>query len=257
MHLLFLPDRQRRRPPLHRRRHRLVLQQQDLESTVPRSPSLGSRPSRLATPINSLNRIRLMMAPRREGSTGRRRGTGWARRSSRGSRRRCSCDRSWLKRSRSNLVRLPLSRRAATRLPVLIDGVLLSRRWSALPPRDLVPPHPQHDPGTGTVGTRAPRTRNDPEGDPDARVGSRRRRTVSLLLASFAPSDSPHDSTWSISDREPKRTKPSDSARRLVSVARGEQQYFDPSGLPTAAEACKSNALMRCCKDLGIAGELW
>ncbi|GAA5870061.1 hypothetical protein JCM3774_004348 [Rhodotorula dairenensis] len=44
---------------------------------------------------------------------------------------------------------------------------------------------------------------------------------------------------------------------RLVSVARGEQQYFDPSGLPTAAEACKSNALMRCCKDLGIAGELW
>ncbi|POY75364.1 hypothetical protein BMF94_1594 [Rhodotorula taiwanensis] len=44
---------------------------------------------------------------------------------------------------------------------------------------------------------------------------------------------------------------------RLVSVARGEQQFFDPSGLPTAAEACKSNALMRCCKDLGIAGELW
>lgn len=42
-----------------------------------------------------------------------------------------------------------------------------------------------------------------------------------------------------------------------MSVARGEQQYFDPSGLPTAAEACKSNALMRCCKDLGIAGELW
>lgn len=43
----------------------------------------------------------------------------------------------------------------------------------------------------------------------------------------------------------------------LVAVARGEQEYFDPSGIPTAAEACKSNALMRCCKDLGIASELW
>ncbi|KAH8154324.1 uncharacterized protein LAJ45_02092 [Morchella importuna] len=44
---------------------------------------------------------------------------------------------------------------------------------------------------------------------------------------------------------------------RLVSVARGEQDYFDPSGIPTATEGCKSNALMRCCKDLGIASELW
>lgn len=45
--------------------------------------------------------------------------------------------------------------------------------------------------------------------------------------------------------------------RRLVSIARGEQQYFDPDGIPTATEGCKSNALMRCCKDLGIASELW
>jgi len=44
---------------------------------------------------------------------------------------------------------------------------------------------------------------------------------------------------------------------RLVSIARGEQEYFDPSGIATATEACKSNALMRCCKDLGIASELW
>ncbi|RHZ77096.1 hypothetical protein Glove_186g155 [Diversispora epigaea] len=44
---------------------------------------------------------------------------------------------------------------------------------------------------------------------------------------------------------------------RLVSVARGEQDYFDANGLPTAAEGAKSNALMRCCKDLGIASELW
>lgn len=44
---------------------------------------------------------------------------------------------------------------------------------------------------------------------------------------------------------------------RLFSIARGEQEYFDPTGISTATEAAKSNALMRCCKDLGIASELW
>lgn len=44
---------------------------------------------------------------------------------------------------------------------------------------------------------------------------------------------------------------------RLVSVARGEQDYFGPDGIATATEGCKSNALMRCCKDLGVASELW
>ena len=44
---------------------------------------------------------------------------------------------------------------------------------------------------------------------------------------------------------------------RLVSVARGEQQFFAENGVPTATVGCKSNALMRCCKDLGIASELW
>ena len=44
---------------------------------------------------------------------------------------------------------------------------------------------------------------------------------------------------------------------QLVSVARGEQDYFSESGIPTATEGCKSNALMRCCKDLGIGSELW
>lgn len=44
---------------------------------------------------------------------------------------------------------------------------------------------------------------------------------------------------------------------RLVSVARGEQDFFGPEGIATATEGCKSNALMRCCKDLGIASELW
>ncbi|KAI9758883.1 MAG: hypothetical protein M4579_002767 [Chaenotheca gracillima] len=44
---------------------------------------------------------------------------------------------------------------------------------------------------------------------------------------------------------------------RLVSVARGEQDYFSPEGVTTALEGCKSNAMMRCCKDLGVASELW
>ncbi|AET39921.1 Mgm101p Ecym_5144 [Eremothecium cymbalariae DBVPG len=44
---------------------------------------------------------------------------------------------------------------------------------------------------------------------------------------------------------------------QLVSLARGEQDYFSETGIPTATEGCKSNALMRCCKDLGIGSELW
>lgn len=44
---------------------------------------------------------------------------------------------------------------------------------------------------------------------------------------------------------------------RFVATARGEQEYFRPSGVSTANEGAKSNALMRCCKDLGIASELW
>ena len=42
-----------------------------------------------------------------------------------------------------------------------------------------------------------------------------------------------------------------------MSIARGEQDYFNKDGIPTASEGCKSNALMRCCKDLGVASELW
>jgi hypothetical protein len=42
-----------------------------------------------------------------------------------------------------------------------------------------------------------------------------------------------------------------------VATARGEQEFFKPSGVPTASEGAKSNALMRCCKDLGVSSELW
>lgn len=44
---------------------------------------------------------------------------------------------------------------------------------------------------------------------------------------------------------------------RVISQAMGENPYFGPEQLPTAIEGCKSNALMRCCKDLGVASELW
>lgn len=42
-----------------------------------------------------------------------------------------------------------------------------------------------------------------------------------------------------------------------MSQAQGENSYFSPEQLPSSVEGCKSNALMRCCKDLGIASELW
>jgi len=44
---------------------------------------------------------------------------------------------------------------------------------------------------------------------------------------------------------------------RFIAQARGECGYFSEETIPTAGEGCKSNALMRCCKDLGIASELW
>lgn len=47
---------------------------------------------------------------------------------------------------------------------------------------------------------------------------------------------------------------------RFVSEARGEQDYIPNNSemsYATCTEGVKSNALMRCCKDLGIASELW
>jgi len=48
---------------------------------------------------------------------------------------------------------------------------------------------------------------------------------------------------------------------RFVSSAWGEQSYDDQKmrfkSLATALEGAKSNGLMRCCKDIGIASELW
>ncbi|KAJ3411388.1 hypothetical protein HDV05_002313 [Chytridiales sp. JEL 0842] len=80
-----------------------------------------------------------------------------------------------------------------------------------------------------------------------------------ILNRAFGPG------AWSLVPRGPHTLSPRTISReyalfvlgRFVSQARGEQDYFSPEGLPTATEGCKSNALMRCCKDLGIASELW
>ncbi|KAK3831458.1 MAG: mitochondrial genome maintenance MGM101-domain-containing protein [Linnemannia gamsii] len=70
---------------------------------------------------------------------------------------------------------------------------------------------------------------------------------------------------WGLAPRSEHSISPKNISReyalvckgRFVSTARGEQAYFDADNLATASEGCKSNALMRCCKDLGIASELW
>ncbi|UKZ76382.1 hypothetical protein TrVFT333_004085 [Trichoderma virens FT-333] len=43
----------------------------------------------------------------------------------------------------------------------------------------------------------------------------------------------------------------------IVDGRPGRKLILLPEQLPSAVEGCKSNALMRCCKDLGIASELW
>lgn len=49
----------------------------------------------------------------------------------------------------------------------------------------------------------------------------------------------------------------SSSYCRFVAQARGEMAYYGPEQVNAAVEGCKSNAMMRCCKDLGVASELW
>ena len=46
---------------------------------------------------------------------------------------------------------------------------------------------------------------------------------------------------------------------RYVAQATGEHSFYTRGnlGYGKACESAKSNALMRCCKDLGIASELW
>ena len=80
-----------------------------------------------------------------------------------------------------------------------------------------------------------------------------------ILNRAFGPGGwglAPRSETY-ITDRSISREYALICHGRLVSISRGEQDYFDPSKIATATEGAKSNALMRCCKDLGIASELW
>ncbi|KAG0015506.1 hypothetical protein BGZ80_009826, partial [Entomortierella chlamydospora] len=91
------------------------------------------------------------------------------------------------------------------------------------------------------------------------------KEVAEILMKPLDPDDIEIKPGWGLAPRSDHSVSPKTISReyalvcrgRFVSTARGEQDYFDPSSLATASEGCKSNALMRCCKDLGIASELW
>ncbi|KAM0277621.1 hypothetical protein ACHAQH_005649 [Verticillium albo-atrum] len=60
-----------------------------------------------------------------------------------------------------------------------------------------------------------------------------------------------------VSDRTVTREYALVAQGRFIAQAQGENQFFSAEALPAAVEGCKSNALMRCCKDIGVASELW
>lgn len=53
------------------------------------------------------------------------------------------------------------------------------------------------------------------------------------------------------------KTTMANKKNSIVSQSQGVNNFFSAEGVPDAIEGAKSNALMRCCKDLGIASELW
>ncbi|KAF7303715.1 Mitochondrial genome maintenance protein [Mycena indigotica] len=105
----------------------------------------------------------------------------------------------------------------------------------------------------------APVEPNDIEVKPDGMLYLPEIKYRRILNRAFGPGG------WGLAPRSMTNVGPKVVSReyalvclgRLVAIARGEQEYFDPAGIPTAFESAKSNALMRCCKDLGVASELW
>ncbi|KAG7192642.1 uncharacterized protein KQ657_001422 [Scheffersomyces spartinae] len=106
----------------------------------------------------------------------------------------------------------------------------------------------------------APIDANDIEIKPDGLLYLPEIKYRRILNRAFGPGG------WGLAPRTESLITPKQISReyalichgRLVSVARGEQDYFGgDEKVTTALEGCKSNALMRCCKDLGIASELW
>lgn len=106
----------------------------------------------------------------------------------------------------------------------------------------------------------APLTSDDIEIKPDGLLYLPEIKYRRILNKAFGPGG------WGLAPRTETYITPKQISReyalichgRLVSVARGEQDYYGgEEKITTALEGCKSNALMRCCKDLGIASELW
>eukprot|EP00741_Cyanophora_paradoxa_P010589 tig00020537_g10235.t1 len=112
----------------------------------------------------------------------------------------------------------------------------------------------------------APLNHLDVEIKPDGLIYLPEIKYRARLLEAFGPGG------WALIPRHEARVEPSYDGKamvlyreyalfamgRFVSQAVGEQTYY-PSSMTvgTAVEAAKSNALMRTCKDLGIAAELW
>jgi hypothetical protein len=105
----------------------------------------------------------------------------------------------------------------------------------------------------------APIDKNDVEIKPDGIIYLPEIKYRRILNKAFGPGGwglAPRGETI-VTDKAVTREYALLALGRLVSIARGEQDYFSKDGIPTASEGCKSNALMRCCKDLGVASELW
>ncbi len=111
---------------------------------------------------------------------------------------------------------------------------------------------------TTTILT-APLNPTDIEITPDGKIYLPEIKYRRILIRAFGPGGwalIPRG-THSINSRNISREYALFCQGRFVGQARGVQDYFGEDGLPMASEGAKSNALMRCCKDLGIASELW
>eukprot|EP01113_Clastostelium_recurvatum_P028796 TRINITY_DN3477_c0_g2_i6.p1 TRINITY_DN3477_c0_g2~~TRINITY_DN3477_c0_g2_i6.p1 ORF type:complete len:363 (+),score=71.84 TRINITY_DN3477_c0_g2_i6:41-1090(+) len=107
----------------------------------------------------------------------------------------------------------------------------------------------------------APLDSNDIEIKPDGLIYLPEIKYRRILNKSFGPGG------WGLKPTGPPQTEKGNITRpyalycqgRFVSEAIGENQYFEGGHMSsaTAIEGSKSNAVMRCCKDLGVGSELW
>lgn len=106
----------------------------------------------------------------------------------------------------------------------------------------------------------APISDNDIEIKPDGPLYLPEVRYRRILLSAFGPGG------WSLLPRGPHTMLPPNILTReyalyvrgqIVSIARGAAVIQGQANAASGSESVRSNALMRCCKDLGVASELW